>query len=122
MKEIVRRSERLRALERCRRNIVRHALASAACVVLLVVTRVMLSNVQAGGDAADPVRYGSLIFSGANMGYVVIGVLAFALGVCVTLLLIRLRELREITGADWTGGSRAEEYDTAGREDRIGSR
>ena len=122
MKEIVRRSEKLRALERCRRNIVRHALASAACVVLLVVTGVMLSNVQAGGDAADPVRYGSLILSGANTGYVVIGVLAFALGVCVTLLLIRLRELQEIKGTDQRDRSRAEEYDTADREDRAGSR
>ena len=37
-----------------------------------------------GGMAAS-------IFSGRSLGYLVVGLLAFALGVCVTVLCIRLR-------------------------------
>ena len=32
------------------------------------------------------------VFSQGSLGYLVIGVLAFALGVCVTLLCLRLRD------------------------------
>ena len=40
-------------------------------------------------------RYGSLLLAAPYIGYVIVGILAFALGICVTLLCIRLKELRE---------------------------
>ena len=35
------------------------------------------------------------IFSGGSLGYLVVGLLAFALGVCVTILCLRLRSYEQ---------------------------
>ena len=40
-------------------------------------------------------HYGSLLLAAPYTGYVVVGVLAFALGVCITLLCIHWKALRQ---------------------------
>lgn len=42
-------------------------------------------------DAALGGGMAASIFSGRSLGYLVVGLLAFALGVCVTVLCVRLR-------------------------------
>lgn len=42
-------------------------------------------------DTALGVGMAASVFSGRSLGYLVVGLLAFALGVCVTVLCVRLR-------------------------------
>ena len=72
------------------------AFAVAACLVLLVSSALALPGVVAPigiGDRSGLETAASLFGDGAALGYIVIGLLAFLLGVCVTILCFRLRSL-----------------------------
>ena len=92
--EILGRSARLKARVAMRRAILADSLAAAVCLVLLVVVATSLPNL--GGSVVTPSgsQYGSLILDGPNLGRAVICLLAFLLGVFVTLLSIHLRKIR----------------------------
>ena len=49
---------------------------------------------------------GSVFHSSAALGYIVIGLLAFLLGVCVTILCFRLRQLEREDERDAESGER----------------
>ena len=94
--EILERADRMKR-ERARR--VSRAVAGLACAaaaVLIIALSAVLSGlpVQSGGSGS--VGMAASIFSGnAMLGYLVIGILAFILGVSVTVLCYRLREREE---------------------------
>ena len=69
--------------------------SSLASLVLLVIAAsyIPVLGGLASASAADG-HYGSLIISGPGLGYAVIGILAFVLGVCVTLLCLAVRHYR----------------------------
>ena len=92
--EILGRSARLKARVAMRRAILADSLAAAVCLVLLVVVATTLPSL--GGSVVNPSdgQYGSLILDGPNLGRAVICLLAFLLGVFVTLLSIHLRKIR----------------------------
>jgi len=93
--EILKRADHLRDTHTDRKSVTIWSLVSAACVVLLVVSACFLPVFQADHEAAVSTQYGSLLLGAPYTGYIVIGVLAFFLGIFVTLLALRIRKMRE---------------------------
>ena len=86
---------RARELERERqRRRVRGILCAgtAACFVVIVSLALVMPGITEGfSDTALGGGMAASIFSGRSLGYLVVGLLAFVLGVCVTVLCVRLR-------------------------------
>ena len=95
LQEILNRAEHVRERQVIRRRILADALASGVCVMLLIVVSVQLPQLVSIGQDHAMQRYGSLLLAAPYMGYVVVSVLAFALGICVTLLCAHWRRLKE---------------------------
>ena len=82
--------------KRLRRNTVTMASAVAACLALLVGASLAMPGIAASIQTGDYVGFetaASIFHGGAALGYIVIGLLAFLLGVCVTVLCFRLRQM-----------------------------
>jgi len=89
LREIHTRSEKLKKARRDRRALALGGSLSCTCLVLIVIVSLSLPSFS-DAAAAQNSRYGSLILSAPYLGYVIIGVLAFLLGICVTLLCVHL--------------------------------
>lgn len=87
-----RRAEEMKRQERRRRGAIAVLACSAACLAVIFALALAMPSIAARLSGAE---YGTgltaSMFSGESLGYLVIGLLAFALGVCVTVLCIRLR-------------------------------
>lgn len=72
------------------------ASAAAACLVLLVCAALVMpdltAQIPAGGHSGFETA-ASIFRSTAALGYIVIGLLALLLGVCVTVLCFRIRQI-----------------------------
>ena len=79
-------------LRRRRQNLTR-AGASAACLSLLAALIILTPRAN-GTVIREDAAFGSLILTSPVLTYVVIAILAFVLGVCVTLLCILRRPRR----------------------------
>ena len=82
--------------KRLRRNTVTMASAVAACLALLVGVCLAMPGIAASiqtGDYSGFETAASIFHGGVALGYIVIGLLAFLLGVCVTVLCFRLRQM-----------------------------
>ena len=82
--------------KRLRRSRIAAASAAAACLALIVGCSFAIPNITASIHPSDDPRFETTasIFNGsAALGYIVIGLLAFLLGVCVTILCFRLRQM-----------------------------
>ena len=70
--------------------------AVAACLALLIGASLAMpgiaANIQTGNYSGFETA-ASIFHGGAALGYIVIGLLAFLLGVCVTVLCFRLRQM-----------------------------
>ena len=94
--ETKRRIAAMEREKRLRRNTIAMASAVAACLVLLVGVSLAMPGIAAkiqAGDYSGFETAASIFHSGAALGYIVIGLLAFLLGVCVTVLCFRLRQM-----------------------------
>ncbi len=89
--EIRERSVKMKREHERRRSVILSRVSVCVCVVLIVAAAVSLSFLSEGAGSV-PGNYGSLILTSHHLGWVVIGVLAFLLGVSVTLLCVRLRD------------------------------
>ncbi|HHV28073.1 DUF4179 domain-containing protein [Acetivibrio mesophilus] len=72
--------------------------AVAACLIIIVGTAVAMPGIMAGLSEKDYNNTGMMasIFSeGRVLGYILIGLLAFALGVCLTILCFLLQPRRQ---------------------------
>ena len=82
--------------KRRRRNTITMASAVAACLAVLVGVSLAMpgiaANIQTGNYSGFETA-ASIFHGGAALGYIVIGLLAFLLGVCVTVLCFRLRQM-----------------------------
>ena len=81
---------------RRRRNTITMASAVAACLALLIGASLAMPGIAANiqtGDYSGFEMAASIFHGGAALGYIVIGLLAFLLGVCVTVLCFRLRQM-----------------------------
>ena len=85
-----RRAEKLR---RQRRDSAAVFACAAACLAAIAGLSLAMPSVTARFPDADYSSGGmaASIFSGGSLGYLLVGLLAFALGVCVTVLCFRLR-------------------------------
>ena len=101
--ETKRRIAKMEREKRRRRNTVTMASAVAACLVLLVGVSLAMPGIAAkiqSGDYSGFETAASIFHGGAALGYIVIGLLAFLLGVCVTILCFRLRQMNREDGQD----------------------
>ena len=101
--ETKRRIAKMEREKRRRRNTVTMASAVAACLVLLIGASLAMPGIAANiqtGDYSGFETAASMYGGGAALGYIVIGLLAFLLGVCVTVLCFRLRQMNREDGQD----------------------
>ena len=101
--ETKRRIAKMEREKRRRRNTVTMASAVAACLALLVGASLAMPGITANiqtGDYSGFETAASIFHGGAALGYIVIGLLAFLLGVCVTVLCFRLRQMNREDGQD----------------------
>ena len=82
--------------KRLRRNTITMASAVAACFALLIGASFAMPGIAASiqtGDYSGFETAASIFHGAAALGYIVIGLLSFLLGVCVTVLCFRLRQM-----------------------------
>ena len=101
--ETKRRIAKMEREKRRRRNTITMASAVAACLALLIGASLAMpgiaTRIQAGNYSGFETA-ASIFHGGAALGYIVIGLLAFLLGVCVTVLCFRLRQMNREDGQD----------------------
>ena len=94
--EAKRRIAKIEQEKRRRRNKITMISAAAACLALLIGASLAMpgiaANIQTGNYSGFETA-ASIFHGGAALGYIVIGLLAFLLGVCVTVLCFRLRQM-----------------------------
>ena len=101
--ETKRRIAKIEREKRLRRNTITMASAVAACLVLLIGASFAMPGIAAKiqtGDYSGFETAASMYGGSAALGYIVIGLLAFLLGVCVTVLCFRLRQMNREDGQD----------------------
>ena len=94
--EVKRRIAAEKRKKRLRRGRLVMAAAAAACLALLVGASLAMPGIAANlqtGDYSGFETAASIFHGGAALGYIVIGLLAFLLGVCVTILCFRIRQM-----------------------------
>ena len=89
------RSLRLRQEKRRRRTILRETGLVCACMVLIAGAALWVSGVTGAAVPVTASPYGSMIAGSRFIGYIVIGVLAFLLGISVTLLGLQMRKKQD---------------------------
>ena len=101
--EAKRRIAKIERAKRLRRNTFTMASAVAACLALLIGASLAMpgiaANIQTGNYSGFETA-ASMYGGGAALGYIVIGLLAVLLGVCVTVLCFRLRQMNREDGQD----------------------
>ena len=101
--EAKRRIAKMEQEKRLRRDKITMISAVAACLVLLIGASLAMPGIAANiqtGDYSGFETAASIFHGGAALGYIVIGLLAFLLGVCVTVLCFRLRQMNREDGQD----------------------
>ena len=94
--ETKRRIAKIERAKRRRRNTITIASSVAACLALLIGASLAMPGIAARiqtGDYSGFETAASIFHGGAALGYIVIGLLAFLLGVCVTVLCFWLRQM-----------------------------
>ena len=101
--ETKRRIAKIERKNRLRRDKITMISAVAACLALLIGASFAMPGIAAkiqAGDYSGFETSASMYGGGAALGYIVIGLLAFLLGVCVTVLCFRLRQISREDGQD----------------------
>ncbi|MCR4655793.1 MAG: hypothetical protein K5770_06145 [Lachnospiraceae bacterium] len=91
LKEVMNRSETVREKRSLKKRIIADGTAGVLCLVLMSAAFFSLPRLAPGAQGAGMQQYGSLLLASPYIGYIVVCLLGFGLGVCVTLLLIHLR-------------------------------
>ena len=101
--ETKRRIAKIEREKRLRRDKITMISAVAACLALLIGASLAMpgiaANIQTGNYSGFETA-ASMYGGGAALGYIVIGLLAFLLGVCVTILCFRIRQMNREDGQD----------------------
>ena len=91
--ETKRRIAKIEREKRLRRNKITMA---SACLVLLIGASLAMPGIAASIRTGDYSGFetAASMYGGGALGYIVIGLLAFLLGVCVTVLCFRLHQMK----------------------------
>ena len=95
---IQKRTEEIKRERRKRKQRIVDVVCMAVCLLLVAGIGAWVSELTVkmpGESVAYPAGTASMIGNNAALGYIIMGVLAFLLGVCVTVLLYRLRRRNE---------------------------
>ena len=101
--ETKRRIAKIELEKRRRHNTITIASSVAACLAVLIGASLAMPGIATRiqtGDYSGFETAASIFRGGAALGYIVIGLLAFLLGVCVTVLCFRLRQMSREDGQD----------------------
>ena len=101
--EVKRRTAEKERQKRLRRRWIAAVSGVAACLAVIVGISLSMPGIV---EQIEPGTFSgfetaaSIFHGGAALGYIVIGLLAFLLGVCVTVLCFRLRQMSREDGQD----------------------
>ena len=95
LQEIMKRADHIKERKSSQKVVFSCAVSACACMVLMVMTFIYIPKLSSSGTVDASVQYGSLLLRASYMGYVVIGILAFLLGVSITFLCIHLKKMRK---------------------------
>jgi len=90
--EIMKRAGIIKEKQVLKKRMISEGVLAIACIALMILTAFYIPQVDVIQEARTEVRYGSLLLGSPHMGYVIIGILAFVLGILVALLCINWRE------------------------------
>lgn len=111
IEEVKRRIEKKRRQKKLRRNLAVAVSEIAACLVVIVGVSMsmpgIINRIESGNSAGFEM---AAMMSGGStvLGYIVVGLLAFVLGVCVTILCLRIRLLNKEEQEDEKKGDNAD--------------
>ncbi len=95
LKDIIDRSEAIKKRHADNQKTALYSLSVGFVLVLMVMTGIFAPSVLANAVETQSVHYGSLILSAGHMGYLIIAVLAFILGILVTLFCFHLNQIKK---------------------------
>ena len=90
MNEITVRAAKLRKKQKMTRTIAAESISGCICLVLIICCACVLPSLETTVQDSSAEYYAGMLLSSPSLGYVVIGVLGFLLGICVTLLCVHL--------------------------------
>lgn len=93
LSEIMKKSDTIVKRKAAYKAITIYSTASLSCMLFLVLALINLPGLKGSNATAGNTTYGSLLMNTAYAGYVVVAFLALMMGVFLTLLAIRVREL-----------------------------
>ena len=97
LQEILKRSDQMKVRKENMSAVRAYSISAFACVLLMVATVLnmpkVLNEISSGGGGTQ-LHYGSLLLRTEYLGYVVIGFLAFLVGIFATMAVIRFRSSR----------------------------
>lgn len=92
MNEIRRRKDIYNQAKKLRNKTIGECAVSLVCLVLMVSGAVFLPGIDMSGDHAQLMQYGSVIKSIPVIGYLLIAIIAFVMGVAATMACIHWKE------------------------------
>ena len=95
MQEILRRKEIYQAMKALRQKMLLETAVCGGCGALLIAVIAFLPRLNDFTDQAPIRQYGSMVLKMPSLGYVLIALLAFILGVAVTLLCQHWKKRKE---------------------------
>ena len=93
LQEIMQRAEIIRQKRITCKHLARDLYSIAACIVLIIVVSLHIPDMTNLVQNSAPSQYGSLLLAAPYTGYILIGILGFALGICITFLMIHLKKM-----------------------------
>lgn len=92
MREILRRKDIYTKAKIIRKKMIAEISAGAVCLTLMITVACFLPKLDPYEEKAPITQYGSMIQTLPIIGYIIIAVLAFAMGIAVTLACIHWKE------------------------------
>lgn len=95
LKEINQRVNTIQKQRSLRRQIALDLASGGSCLILLVVVCIWIPKLTEQEIENTASNYGGLLLSAPYLGYVLVGILAFTLGICITLLCFHYKKLKQ---------------------------
>ena len=94
LKGIMKRADYMKERKSSQKAVFSCAVSACACIVLMVMTFIHIPGLASAEASEVGMQYGSLLLRTSYMGYVVVGILAFLLGISTTFLCVHLKRMK----------------------------